>query len=202
MDSFLLELARAQPDPGGGAAAAFGAKLGLALLEKVVQLESQRRAKPRRAASLTWEEALARLRGLAEKLHRLQGDDVQSYFKLKEARASRDAAALAAAVREAVSCPGEIMRQAGEALKLLAWTGGHCQRHLVSDLLVAGEFLTAALRGAYHIAAANLTLVSEEEECLTLRRQLGQACRTGEDFYNQAKAAMVARENGFDRCRG
>ena len=47
MDSFLQELAQARPDPGGGAAAAFGARLGLALLEKVVQLEGGRRREPK-----------------------------------------------------------------------------------------------------------------------------------------------------------
>ncbi len=42
MDSFLHELAQAGR-PGGGAAAAYGARVGLALLEKVVRLEGNRR---------------------------------------------------------------------------------------------------------------------------------------------------------------
>ena len=37
--SFLDQLARARPDPGGGAAAAFSAGVGLALLTKVIRLE-------------------------------------------------------------------------------------------------------------------------------------------------------------------
>ena len=68
MDSFLQELAQARPDPGGGAAAAFGARLGLALLEKVVQLEGGRRREPKGKASFTWEEALTQLRQLQETL--------------------------------------------------------------------------------------------------------------------------------------
>ena len=44
MDSaFLKALAQGRPDPGGGAAAAHSAALGLALLEKVCQLEHRRR---------------------------------------------------------------------------------------------------------------------------------------------------------------
>ena len=49
MDSaFLKALALARPDPGGGAAAAHSAALGLALLAKVVQLEHQRQGPARK----------------------------------------------------------------------------------------------------------------------------------------------------------
>jgi len=193
MDSFLQELAQARPNPGGGAAAAYGANLGLALLEKVVRLESQRRPKPAGEALRTWGEALARLRRLAENLEKLQAEDVQAYFNLVAARASGDGARLATGVREAVDCPRRIMEQAAEALKLLAWAGERCRQHLVSDLLVAGEFLGAALRGAYHIASANLPLVADEADRQTLVRQLGQACREGEDLYQRVKVGLMAR---------
>jgi formiminotetrahydrofolate cyclodeaminase len=202
MNTFLQELAQARPNPGGGAAAAYGANLGLALLEKVVRLEGQRRPKPAGETLRTWEEALAQLRRLSASLAELQEEDVQAYVNLTSARASGDAARLAAAVREAVNCPRRIIQQAGEALQLLAWIGRHCQKHLISDLLVAGEFLGAALRGAYHIAGANLPLTTDESSRQTLARELGQACREGEDLYHLVKAALVARENGIDHCRG
>ncbi len=179
MNTFLKELAQARPDPGGGAAAAYGANLGLALLVKVVQLEGQRRPKPAGEARRTWQEALAQLRQLAKSLEQLQAEDVQAYSNLVAARASGDGARLASAVREAVDCPRRIMEQTAAALKLLAWAGERCRRHLVSDLLVAGEFLGAALRGAYHIACANLPLTTGESGRQTLARQLGQACRAG-----------------------
>ena len=41
-DSFLEALARPEPVPGGGAAAAHGACVGLALLEKIVLVELRR----------------------------------------------------------------------------------------------------------------------------------------------------------------
>ena len=191
--NFLKELAQARPNPGGGAAAAYGANLGLALLEKVVRLESQRRPKPAGEAHRTWGEALAQLRRLAESLEKLQRKDVQAYFNLVAARASGDAAQLAAAVREAVNCPRRIIQQAGEALQLLAWVGGHCKKHLISDLLVAGEFLGAALLGAYHIACANLPLTTEESSRQTLALELGHACREGEDLYHMVKAGLMDR---------
>jgi len=202
MNTFLQELAQARPNPGGGAAAAYGANLGLALLEKVVRLESQRRQKPAGEARRSWGEALTHLRRLAESLEKLQAEDVQAYFNLTSARTSGDAARLAAAVREAVDCPSRIVQQAGEALQLLAWVGGHCKKHLVSDLLVAAEFLGAALQGASHIASANLPLVARKAERQILGQELGLACRKGEDLYHLVKAALVARENGIDHCRG
>lgn len=199
MDSFLQELAQARPDPGGGAAAAFGARLGLALLAKVVQLEGGRRRVSKGEASLTWEEALTQLRQLDETLARSQEEDVRAYANLAAARAS--GGNVAAAIREALDCPKRMVIQAGKALELLAWAGGHCKPHLVSDLLVACEFLGAALMGAYHIACANLRLVTPEENRKASRRDFCQTYQKGDDLYNMVKAALVAREDGFDRCR-
>lgn len=193
MDSFLHELAQARPDPGGGAAAAYGANLGLALLAKVVRLEGQRRPKPEGEAHRTWEAVLAQVRRLAASLERLRAEDVQAYVNLTAARACGDGARLASAVREAVDCPRRIMEQAAEALELLAWAGERCRQHLVADLLVAGEFLGAALRGAYYIAGANLSLVALEAERQTLVRQLGQVCRQGDDLYQRLKANLMDR---------
>lgn len=199
MDSFLQELAQARPDPGGGAAAAFGARLGLALLEKVVQLEGGRPRKSAAKSSFTWDAALPRLKNLSESLKKLQEEDVQAYSQLVAARASGEN--LAAAARRAVTPPRQIVTQTAAALELLAWAGGHCKTHLLSDLLVAVEFLGAALAGAYHIACANLRLVTPEANRQALRREFCQAYRKGDDLYNMVKAALVAREDGFDRCR-
>jgi formiminotetrahydrofolate cyclodeaminase len=193
MNTFLHELAQAGPNPGGGAAAAYGANLGLALLEKVVRLESQRRPKPAGEGRRTWGEALAQLRRLAGCLEKLQQEDVQAYVNLTSARASGDGARLATAAMEAVNCPRRIIQQAGEALQLLAWVGGHCKKHLISDLLVAGEFLGAALMGAYHIACANLPLTTDESSRQTLALELGQAGREGEDLYQLVKAGLMDR---------
>jgi formiminotetrahydrofolate cyclodeaminase len=198
MDSFLEELAQPRPNPGGGAAAAYGARLGLALLEKVVQLEANRRLKPPSESFLTWEEALSRVRQLAADLGKLQEDDVEAYSQLATARAS--GGDLATAVHRALEPPRQIVRQTGEALELLALAGGRCQLHLVSDLLVAGEFLGAALAGAYHIVCANLRLITPEETRKALKLEFCQDYQKGENLLHLVKAALVARENGFARC--
>jgi len=161
MDSaFLQALAQARPDPGGGAAAAHSAALGLALLLKVLQLEHRRRP-PENNAGDPWPDLLARVRAVAASLLRLQAEDVAAYARLARARTQGDPDKLAAALEEAVACPLRIMQQAQEGLALMTRGGAACAPHLVADLLVACELLGAAFRGAHHIARANLPLMPQ-----------------------------------------
>jgi len=197
-DSFLKQLAQARPDPGGGAAAAYGAALGLALLEKVVRLEANRpQAEPQQRS---WEKTLTRLQDLAQALSRLQEEDVQAYFNLVRVRMAGNAAELSAALQEAVRCPLRIVQRAKDGLALLAWAGDHCQRHLVADLLVASEFLNAALMGAYHIACANLPLVKEPQECAALAQELVRVCQPACELFQRVKVELVARKHDLDHC--
>lgn len=193
MDTFLEDLAQASPNPGGGAAAAFGARLGLALLEKVVRLEGQRSGNPPGSRRRGWDEALAHLTRLAASLAHLQEEDVRAYLELAAARAAHDGPRLTAAVGEAVACPAEIARQAAEALELLAWAGERCRPHLVADLLVGCEFLGAALRGAHHIAAANLALATAAAARQDLVRKLGESRPGAEDLYRRVLGSLLAR---------
>jgi formiminotetrahydrofolate cyclodeaminase len=156
--AFLQALAQGRPDPGGGAAAAHSGSLGLALLEKVCRLE-HRRQRPQEEPGFPWGDLLARVRLVAAALLRLQAEDVEAYFQLTRARSQNDPKKLSAALEEAVACPLRIMQQAQEGLALLAHVAAGCALHLVSDLLVAGELLAAAFRGANHIARANLPLM-------------------------------------------
>lgn len=159
MDSaFLQALAQARPDPGGGAAAAHSAALGLALLSKVVQLEHRRQG-PEKTSAFPWHDLLGRVRLVAGALQRLQAEDVEAYCQLTRARTQGDPDEMAAALEEAVACPLRIMQQVQEGLALMAQAGPGCAPHLVADLLVACELLAAAFRGAYHIARANLPLM-------------------------------------------
>jgi formiminotetrahydrofolate cyclodeaminase len=161
MDSaFLQALAQARPDPGGGAAAAHSAALGLALLLKVVQLE-HRRQTPENDPGFSWHDLLARVRLVAAALLRLQAEDVAAYAQLARARTQGDPDKMAAALEEAVACPLRIMQQTQEGLAVMAQGGAGCAPHLVADLLVACELLGAAWRGAHHIARVNLPLMRQ-----------------------------------------
>ena len=171
MNSFLQELAQARPDPGGGAAAAYGANLGLALLEKVVRLEGQRRQKPAGEARRTWEEALAQLRRLAENLEKLQEEDVQAYFNLVAARTSGDAARLAAAVREAVDLPAADHGASGKIPGTVGLGRGTLQKTPGLRSFGGRRISGGGAAGAYHIAGANLPLVPKRLDRQTLARR-------------------------------
>jgi formiminotetrahydrofolate cyclodeaminase len=191
--SFLKDLARAQPHPGGGAAAAYGALLALALVEKVLGLEDRHR-RPEGNPFSPWDRERKRLSRLSASLSRLQGEDVQAYHNLARARKEgvRDPQLLAA-VKQAIRVPREIMARAQEGLEAAAWAGQRCRRHLVSDLGVAVEFLAAALNGAYHIARANLPLVTKTAVRRQLADDLAEMAQRGQETLLMVRTELAAR---------
>jgi formiminotetrahydrofolate cyclodeaminase len=191
--SFLRALAQPRPDPGGGAAAAHGAALGLARVEKVVRLEQQRPGREENFG-FPWDDLLARVLSVAGELARLQKEDVRAYDHLARARTQGDPGDLAAALEEAMACPRRIMQQAREGLDLVARVGAGCKPHLVSDLLVACELLSAACRGAHHIARANLALMPDRSARENRARELGQALGAAEIAYRQVRAGLLHRQ--------
>jgi formiminotetrahydrofolate cyclodeaminase len=190
---FLKALAQPRPDPGGGAAAAHGAALGLALLEKVVRLEQQRPGREKKSGP-SWGDLLARILAVAEGLARLQEEDVRAYDQLARARTKGSPALLAAALEEAMACPRRIMQQAREGLALIGEGGACCKPHLVSDLLVACELLGAAWRGAHHIARANLPLLPDRNGREVRARELASALTAAEKDYLQIRTGLLARQ--------
>jgi formiminotetrahydrofolate cyclodeaminase len=191
MDSAFLK-AQARPDPGGGAAAAHSAALGLALLSKVVQLEHRRQG-PEGEPGLPWSDLLARVRLVAAALLRLQEEDVQAYFQLTRARPKGDPIEVAAALEAAVACPLRIMQQAQEGLVLLAQGGARCALHLVADLQVACELLGAAFRGAHHIARANLPLMRQDSRRDVWEEDLSHTLSALEAEWQQVRAGLLGR---------
>ena len=190
--SFLEQLSQPRPDPGGGAAAAYGGMLALALVAKVVQLEALRPAN--QGERQVWAEKFEQVQQLAADLDRLREEDVKAYAQMVEVRATGSRGPeWKEAVEYALKVPREIMDRAREALILLAWAGARCRKHLVSDLQVALEFLQAVLQGAHHIATANLPLVAEEGRRQAFSRQLVEAEESGRQAYREARAILAAQ---------
>jgi formiminotetrahydrofolate cyclodeaminase len=190
--AFLQALAQARPDPGGGAAAAHSAALGLALLAKVVQLE-HRRQTPENIPEFSWDDLLAQVRLVAAALQRLQAEDVEAYSQLVRARTQGDSYKLAAALDEAVACPLRIMQQAQSGLALMAQAGAGCAPHLVADLLVACELLSAAFRGAHHIARANLPLMRQDSRRAVWDEALTHTLEAIEVECELVRAGLIGR---------
>jgi len=190
--SFLQQLAQARPDPGGGAAAAYGAGVGLALVLKVIRLEKSR-PQNNKLQQQFWAHRLAGTRRLARTFTRLRQADVEAYMAMAEALAARQPRAkLQGVVEEATRCPWQIMGQALLGLGLVAAVGAHCRPHLLADLLVAAELLSGALRGAHHIAAANLPLMGPTRRQDWTAR-LSQASHQGLEATLRVRSQLLAR---------
>jgi formiminotetrahydrofolate cyclodeaminase len=82
-DSFLEALARPEPVPGGGAAAAHGACVGLALLEKIVLVELRRSEIP---SESRWQDLLEEVRGSSSTLIQLRDEDGRAYLRFAKAK--------------------------------------------------------------------------------------------------------------------
>lgn len=190
--SFLKQLSQPRPDPGGGAAAAYGGMLALALLEKVVLLEAQRPSN--QGDRQAWAEKLAQIRQLTADLDRLREEDVRAYAQMARVRASGSRGReWQEAVAYALKVPLEIMVRAREALVLLAWTGARCRKHLVSDLQVAREFLRSAFQGTYHITRANLPFVADAARRQDLSQELSQTAQAGRQAFLEAGEILAGR---------
>jgi formiminotetrahydrofolate cyclodeaminase len=198
--SFLDQLARARPDPGGGAAAAFSAGVGLALLTKIIRLEKTR---PCIEESLLrfWTEKLAETRRLIRIFLRLRQADVEAYLTMAQALSVRQQGSnLQRAVEEATRCPWQIMAQTLLALDLVGETGARCRNHLLSDLLVATELLGGALQAAHHIAAANLPLINTTIRQKEWSNRLSQASHQGLEATLRVRSQLLAKAHAANHA--
>ncbi|MEE9120559.1 MAG: cyclodeaminase/cyclohydrolase family protein [Syntrophobacteria bacterium] len=153
-DSFLEALARPEPVPGGGAAAAHGACVGLALLEKIVLIELGRSDIP---SETRWQNLLEEVRRSSSTLLQLRDEDGEAYVRFAQARTfGKSAEEILEPLKQAIECPIKIMEEAHKGLSLVARAGKGCKGHLLSDLLVVCELFRAAIQGTYRIAQANL----------------------------------------------
>ncbi|MBM3301207.1 MAG: cyclodeaminase/cyclohydrolase family protein [Deltaproteobacteria bacterium] len=160
-DAFLGSVSQPRPDPGGGSVAAHTGLLAAALLEKVVRLEAGRSAHATDRAC--WEQMLDDISTLQEDLLRLREADVLAYDGLaRTLRAGKDHPDFVPALEATVECPFRIMEACARVLRVLRDVRTRCLKHLVPDLQVAAELLSAGIRGAFHISMANTPLFLEE----------------------------------------
>ncbi|MBA4394514.1 MAG: hypothetical protein C0407_13255 [Desulfobacca sp.] len=194
-DPFLIALAKPQPDPGGGAAAAHGALIGLALLEKIILLE-QARVPEKTLASQPWEGKRAAIRSLFSRVETLREKDRKIYPKLVQVRRSKAEDKTLHRVRvieESIAVPLRIMKKALEGLTMISWVGARCKKILVADLLVAAELLSAALKGSFHIGSSNLPLSKEFRIKRAYDQELIEALRKGKKSSDRVKKGLFAR---------
>lgn len=160
-ESFIESLSKPQPIPGGGAAAAYGAMVGLGLLEKIVRVEMQRESLTAEMKPF-WGSLLDSVSSHTHKLATLRDEDGKAYLRMAETKTSAGSAEeMQAALGDATEVPMRILKEAFEALSSTHWAAQFCKKHLLSDLQVVGQLIYAGGAGAGHIAHANLRLATD-----------------------------------------
>jgi len=191
VDSFIEALARPNPVPGGGAAAAHGACVGLALLEKIVQVELNRSCD---SSEAEWKNLLQEVRKSSSTLLKLRDEDGRAYVRFAQAKTlGKGKTEVLGALQQAIDCPTNIMEEADEAFSLVARAGMHCKGHLLSDLLVVCELLRATISGAHRIAQANLSLMEESPKRSEYLARLEQLLSDSMELYESVVSALVQR---------
>jgi formiminotetrahydrofolate cyclodeaminase len=191
--SFLDDLAKPRPDPGGGSAAAYAALVALALGEKVTRLELGR-CRPEEIQRRFWGEQLHGIMQLQQDFSRLCNRDVLAYQQVARALAGRaEPDQRQAAVEGAIECPREMMATVRVALATAQALGTQCRQHLVGDVLVAIELLGAVLLGAQHIAVANVPWLEESQEQTAMFEGLHKELREGLDHLAAVRDELAGR---------
>jgi formiminotetrahydrofolate cyclodeaminase len=191
VDSFIDALARPYPVPGGGAAAAHGACVGLALLEKIVEVELKR---SRDSSEAEWRNLLQEVNKSSSTLLQLRDEDGRAYARFAQAKTFvKGETEVLEALQQAIECPTRIMQEANEAVNFVARAGVHCKGHLLSDLLVVCELLRATTSGAHRIAQANLSLMEASPKKNEYQDRLEQLLTGSRELYESAVSALVQR---------
>jgi formiminotetrahydrofolate cyclodeaminase len=190
-DSFLEALARPEPVPGGGAAAAHGACVGLALLEKIVLVELRRSEIP---SESRWQDLLEEVRGSSSTLIQLRDEDGRAYLRFAKAKTvgNSDEDTLET-LKAAIESPIQIMQEAKRSLDLVARAGNHCKGHLLSDLLVVCELLRAAIDGTHRIAQANLGVMGEPSLRSHYQNKLNQVQVESRELFQSVEGDILER---------
>jgi formiminotetrahydrofolate cyclodeaminase len=191
VDSFLDALAKPEPVPGGGAAAAHGACVGLALLEKIVQVELQR---SRDSSEAEWRNLLQEVKKSSSTLLRLRDEDGRAYVRFAQAKNfGKGKTEVFEALQQAIECPVSIMEEASKTLDQAARAGSRCKGHLLSDLLVVCELLRATISGVHRIAQANLSLMEASPGRNEYEDRLEQLLSDSKKLYESVVSVLLQR---------
>ncbi len=189
-DDFITALADpTRPVPGGGATAAYVGTIALALFEKMVRVEIRRHQGA--TAREPWDDLLEQILTLTKSLRRLCDRDAASYLHLARIKSSGGSPAeVLQALQQAIDCPLQMMEQAGQALGCVSLAAAHVKSHLLSDLQVVCELLDAVIRGAGHIARANVILMADQKLQADYYARLDRLGELGRTAFQRAEAAI------------
>jgi methenyltetrahydrofolate cyclohydrolase len=174
IENFRDRVASTEPTPAGVSVAAISASLGLALIEKVLRIVSQRKGFAGDRARLG-QLADAAQAGSARVVH-YADEDVAVFNEYLASRRAKDARATGDALRNAIEVPLKIARSAVDGLDLCAAAAGFAHAPLAADLGAAAEILAGAVRATLLSVDSNVTQLALDNQLygdiLAERRQL------------------------------
>jgi formiminotetrahydrofolate cyclodeaminase len=186
---FLDAIRAPAPAPGGGSASALAGALGASLLTMIAALPRHRAGSEEDAARLT--ASGARCREISGQLASLIDADSDAYEgviaayrlpKASEDEKSARSARIQEALVSAVETPLGIMRRSVEAIDDAAVVAAFGNANAASDVGVALELLSAAVRGGKLNVEINLSSIKDAAYADRTRQQVGTliaACERG-----------------------
>lgn len=177
--AFCDRLAGLEPVPAGVSAAAVTASLGLALLNKVLEIACHRKdfAGDRERVQQLLHEG----RNQSQLLAHLADRDVSAYRQYLDARKRNESTE--AALRKTVEIPLRVARAAAMGLALCEPAAGLIHAAVAPDLVAAQTLLAAGGRSALNTVIANLEQLASadpfRQEVTAETRELLQKLQTG-----------------------
>lgn len=169
LQSFLDQVASAEPAPGGGTVAALSGALGASLVAMVCRLTIGK--KGYEAVSAEMEAILPRAEALQRELTDLMQADTDAYARVMEAyrlpKTSEDervtrTRAIQVALQHAADVPLRVAECCAQVLKLAHIVVEKGNKNAVSDGGVGAFMAQAGLRGAAFNVLINLNSISDE----------------------------------------
>ncbi|MBZ0167544.1 MAG: cyclodeaminase/cyclohydrolase family protein [Candidatus Omnitrophica bacterium] len=145
LDQYLSVLAKKEPTPGGGSAAALTAAMGAALLAMVTRY-SLGKGHPK-SVDNKLDRHLTKAESLRKRLTELVDLDAQAYQLVVQAR-GQSAAKQRAADAAAAKVPKEVGRLCFQAIQLAPYLVEKGNKYLLSDVEIAVEMLKSAYNSA------------------------------------------------------
>lgn len=176
LTDYLEELRSESPAPGGGSVSALAGAQGMSLLMMVCGLTITREKYA--VHHETCKKALEKAEAIGRELAELVDLDTEAYlgvaaaFKLpKETEEEKGArsAAIIKATHKATEVPFRVMELSLAGLELAGELMDKTNPNAASDLGVAGQNLSAALKGAYYNVLINLSGLKDSEAEETFR---------------------------------
>ncbi len=181
LQTFLTELASAEPAPGGGSVAALSGSLGAALVAMVCRLTIGR--KGYEAVDAEMQTILPRAEALQRELADLMQADTDAYTRVMDAYKlpkNSDAEKLArtqaiqAALQHASAVPLRVAELCEQVLELARPVAEYGNKHAASDGGVGALMAEAGLRGAAFNVTINLGSIQDEKFVRTHRARVAQ----------------------------